>query len=217
MLTSILVLVCSLLPVWAVNVHGAIRWNDICPSLNRLGQSKVILDNGKHTGTVSQSGSFIIPDVPPGTYVLSVLAHDFVFDQLRIDIFNSTAAAEARPYIAGSPLNPPNEVLLPIPLALTPRQEHEYFVPPGSFNLLSMFSNPMMIFMVIAAGMVLATPYLLKNIDPEPLREPKHDRAQRALTDGMSQSVQPKNEGSSRGSTGTSQGKVGSAKKAKRK
>lgn len=67
-----------------------------------LGQAKVVLDNGKLRGGVTRDGSFVMyvtslpllcptlrterhpsPDVPAGTYVLSVAAHDHVFDQAR--------------------------------------------------------------------------------------------------------------------------------------
>lgn len=68
-----------LLPVWAVNIHGTIRWNEVCPGssalcckcaldhvtrssveFDQLGQSNVILDNGIYTGTITRSGSFVM-------------------------------------------------------------------------------------------------------------------------------------------------------------
>ncbi|KAK2461779.1 hypothetical protein APHAL10511_006242 [Amanita phalloides] len=209
MRASILTLISALLPVWATNIYGTIRWNDVCPGFEQLEQSKVILDNGLYAGTVTRDGNFVISDVPSGTYVLSVLSHDFLFDQLRIDI-SSNATLEARPYIAGTPLDPPSQVLLPVPLVLTPRQKNAYFIPPGSFNLLSMFSNPMMLLMVVTACMMLGAPYLLKNMDAETLR---HDKG--SHTNNASHLAQPASEGSQKATSGG--GKGGISKKANKR
>ena len=43
MRTSILALLFSLSPAWAVNVYGTIRWNDVCSGSNAL-RSKCALD-----------------------------------------------------------------------------------------------------------------------------------------------------------------------------
>lgn len=79
--------------------------------------------------------------------------------QLRLDVKNSTS--EVRPYVPGTPLNPPSPVLLPYPVVLIPREKSVYFVPPETFNLIAMMSNPMMLLMVLGGGMMLATPYLM--------------------------------------------------------
>ena len=117
------------------------------------------------------------PDVPDGTYVLSLISHDYFFDQvrfylydralahippffkLRLDVKNSIS--EVRPYVPGTPLNPPSSVLLPYPIVLIPREKSVYFVPPETFNLVTMMSNPMMLLMVLGGGMMLAMPYLM--------------------------------------------------------
>ena len=67
-------------------------------ALKELGQSKVVLDDGKLHGGITRDGTFDMcvrpsrqvasanlacsPDVPPGTYLLSVLSHDFHFDKV---------------------------------------------------------------------------------------------------------------------------------------
>lgn len=60
-------------------------------------------------------------------------------------------------------MNPPSSVILPYPVLLTPREKQNYFIPPESFNLGAMLSNPMMLLMVGGAGMMLAMPYLMVN------------------------------------------------------
>jgi len=179
MLRALLFLLC-LAVVHALDIHGKVAWNDVCPDIKSLGHSKAVLDDGRMSGSVAHTGYFLIPSVPPGTYLLSIISHDYTFDQVRIDVFNSTPSPEARPYVPGTPFNPPSTVLLPYPMVFVPRQKSLYFVPPESFNLVAMLSNPMMLMMVFGGGMMLAMPYLVKNLDPESLEEFKEQQARLA-------------------------------------
>ncbi|KAJ6627221.1 hypothetical protein B0H10DRAFT_1996116 [Mycena sp. CBHHK59/15] len=154
--------------VSAVDVTGTLEWNHICANSSSLGPAKAVLDAGKFSGNVIRDGSFSIPDVPVGTYILSVLSHDYLFDQARIDVLESTF--EARPYTIGTPLDPASPVLF-TKLSLPARQRHIYFVPIDSFNLLGMVQNPMTMMVLFVGAMVLAMPYLMKNMDPETMKE----------------------------------------------
>ena len=78
---------------------------------------------------------------------------------MLLDAKNSTA--EVRPYVAGTPLNPPSTVSLPYPTVLTPQEKYVYFVPPEAFNLMAMMSNPVMLLMVFGGGMMLAMLYVM--------------------------------------------------------
>ncbi|KAI0036704.1 hypothetical protein K488DRAFT_40625 [Vararia minispora EC-137] len=162
----------------AVNIVGEIKWNEHCGDYSTLGQAKVIIDDGFASGSVLKDGRFSIPDVEPGTYVLSVVAHDHKFDQVRVDVPKELAAdPEIRPYTPGTPLNPPSSVLLPYPIKLIPRVANSYYVPPESFNLLAMFQNPMMLMMVAGAVMMFGLPYITKNLDPELMAEIQQNQA----------------------------------------
>ncbi|KAJ7130067.1 hypothetical protein C8R43DRAFT_1025666 [Mycena crocata] len=162
------------LSAFAVDVTGKVQWNDVCPDIHSLGRARVILDSGKYRGNVLRDGGFTIPDVPVGTYLLSVVSHDYVFDQMRIDVLES--AFEARPYSVGTPLNPASPILLP-QISLPARSKHVYFVPVDSFNILGMLQNPMMLMMIFGGVMVMSMPYLMKNMDPETMKEFKEQQA----------------------------------------
>ncbi|KAK0465396.1 uncharacterized protein EV420DRAFT_1475533 [Desarmillaria tabescens] len=220
-----------LFSVHAVDLTGRVQWNDVCPGLLELGPSKVVLDNGRRSGGVVRDGSFTIHDVPTGTYILSVLTHDFVFDQLRIDVLQD-ATVEARPYPPGTSLNPPVPNRLSYPLTLTPRTKHKYFVPPDSFNMLGMLKSPMVLMMVFTGVMVLAMPYLMKNMDPESLEDFKEQQAkmakmQSAMTNGDFKSgfsallsagdEAPKETQPSSTPTGSSKGSQGSKARGKKR
>ena len=120
------------------------------------------------------------PDVPTGTYVLSVLSHDYSFDQVctpflttsgahnvyqvRIDVSPEEPLPHVQSYTFGTPLLTKSSVSLPYPVVLIPRHKNVYFSPRESFNLLGMFQSPMMMIMVLTGGMMLAMPYIMVSL-----------------------------------------------------
>ncbi|OJT11821.1 hypothetical protein TRAPUB_11616 [Trametes pubescens] len=138
----------------ALDFKGRVQWNTQCPDLKALGQTKVVLDNGKWSGGVTRDGSFI-----------------------RVDIFESDSLPEVRPYFPGTPLSPAAPATLPYPLVLSARGRYDYFVPRESFNVIAMFKNPMMMMMLGAGVLVLLMPTLMKNMDPEVMEEFKERHA----------------------------------------
>ncbi|KAI0793428.1 hypothetical protein C8Q75DRAFT_731154 [Abortiporus biennis] len=175
---TLFLLSCVVYSVFSLDLRGQLVWNEVCPNLGTLGQAKVVLDNGRLYGGVTRDGSFSIPNVSPGTYILQVIAHDHAFDRLRIDVLEGDdSLPEVRPYIPGTPLSPASKVLLPYPISLSPRVKYDYFIARESFNLIGMFQNPMMMIMLLTGVMMLAMPYLMKNMDPDLLQEVKDRQA----------------------------------------
>ncbi|KAG8948603.1 hypothetical protein FRC04_009506 [Tulasnella sp. 424] len=84
-LTTLLVLLLTAV-VSAVDVHGSVEFNKVCPDIKSLKPTRVTLDWGTYTAHVWRDGRFVLRDVEPGSYVLNVLARDHVFDQLRVDV-----------------------------------------------------------------------------------------------------------------------------------
>jgi len=166
-----------LLLVWcalarAVDIAGQIQWNDVCPNATALGHARALLDEGVYYGSVTSNGKFTIPGAADGTYILSIYSHDYAFDQYRIDIKQaSISPVEVRPYTIGTPINPPSNVLLPYPLSISAKEKYVYFLPRESFNLGGMLLNPMMLAMIFCGILVLAMPYIMKNLDPDVLEE----------------------------------------------
>jgi len=175
-----------LLVVAALDLNGKIIWSDVCPDAATLGHAKVVLDNGRLSGGVMGDGGFTIPNAPMGAYLLSVISHDHSFDHLRVDVTNETV--HAYPYTLGTPFNPPSTVSLPYPLKLTPKEKLDFFVPPQSFNLYSLLTNPMVLFAV--GGLVLFAVNSL--VDVQALQEAAkqvdgNPTTTRGITDGHDQ------------------------------
>ncbi|PIL32041.1 hypothetical protein GSI_06745 [Ganoderma sinense ZZ0214-1] len=213
---ALLALASSCASALAFDLKGRIQWNEHCEGLSHLGQVQVVLDHGRLHGGVTRDGSFVIPDVPAGTYVLSVLAHDHAFEQIRVDVFESETLPEVRPYFPGTPLSPPSTVTLPYPITLSARGKYDYFIPRESFNVLAMFKNPMMMLMLVAGGLVLLTPTMMKNMDPEIMEEFKERHAKMSgaqsalqsgdLMGGFSQLLSAANEEAKGASSGAVKG-----------
>lgn len=75
----------------------------VSPDATQLGHAKVVLDNSVASGSVTRDGTFVMcgfviictrrndsltnpkpsPDVAAGTYVVSVVSHDHVFEHVR--------------------------------------------------------------------------------------------------------------------------------------
>ncbi|KAH8102590.1 hypothetical protein BXZ70DRAFT_929163 [Cristinia sonorae] len=168
---SLLVLASSICSTVALDLKGRILWNDKCTSLEDLGQARVVLDDGRLHGGVTADGGFTIPAVPPGAYILSVVAHDHAFDTLRIDVLESDTLPEVRAYMPGTPLSPPSPKTLSYPITLQSKGKYDFYIPRQSFNILGMFQNPMMLMMGFTGIMVLAMPYIMKTMDSDTLQD----------------------------------------------
>ncbi|KAH8835334.1 hypothetical protein DL96DRAFT_1549905 [Flagelloscypha sp. PMI_526] len=104
--------------------------------------------------------------VPPGSYALTILTHDVYFDQYRVDVLPDETV-EVRPYPPGTPFEPPAPVKVAHPITFTPRHVYDYYTPPPNFNIAGMLSSPMVLIMIAGGAMMLATPYLMNQIDME--------------------------------------------------
>ncbi|KAG8857207.1 hypothetical protein FRB96_005881 [Tulasnella sp. 330] len=180
----------------AIDVEGAIVYNDVCYDFYELKPTTVVLDNGLYSASVWKSGQFVFRDVEPGSYVLNVLSRDFYFDQLRVDVGQiateevSTATAtdntpvpttptsdspkiQVRPLPLGTPHNPtPLPPLLAYPIRLTPLKTKVYFEEKQEFSLIGMFQgNPMMLVMVGTVLMSFLMPKMLASMDPDERKE----------------------------------------------
>ncbi|EKM60981.1 uncharacterized protein PHACADRAFT_180137 [Phanerochaete carnosa HHB-10118-sp] len=164
---SLLSLACV---AFGLNLQGRVQWNEHCSGADELGQAKAVLDNGYRHGSITQDGTFTIPEVPPGIYILSIISHDHVFDKLRVDVLETDTLPEVHPYVPGTPLSSSTTVTLPYPIRLSAAQRLNYYAERQGFNLLGMLNNPMMMMMLVGGGLVFAMPYIMKSLDPEALQ-----------------------------------------------
>lgn len=100
----------------------------------------------------------------PGVYTLEVIDPASVWPQLELDVgvrqpgrVQAFSAARKEP--------------LPYPLLLEPALKADYFEKREGFNPRGMLMNPMVLMMGFSLFSVVLLPQLMKNIDPESLKE----------------------------------------------
>jgi len=193
-------LLLQLAGVGATDIQGSIQWNDLCSGIEDLRHhTRVVLDGGLRKAMVSHDGGFIFRDVEAGTYTVDVHAPDHIFPQLRVDVSSqapapvptspSSEAPDGEPLSPAPSLTPPPEVqvrpippgtphdpippppLLTYPIKFQATHKKSYEKPKASFDLIGMFSNPMMLMMLFTGLMMFAMPKLMENMDPELVKE----------------------------------------------
>jgi len=124
-----------------LDLNGAIQWNDICRGYRDIQGARVILDNGRWSGSVRRDGGFTISDVDSGVFVLSVISHDFLFDQLRVDVSNAEHNVSVYAFVPGTPFTAAVVASIEHPIVLSARARNAYFVEREAFNPLAMFQS----------------------------------------------------------------------------
>ncbi|PIO67827.1 hypothetical protein TELCIR_10410 [Teladorsagia circumcincta] len=148
-----------------------VEGNVIFPSSPTMGRkwaanSRVLLNHGEYIGFVREDGSFVVDNVPSGSYVVQVENVDFVFEPIRVDI---TAKGKIR--ARKLTLLQPNVVnQLPYPLKLSSREATRYFRKREEWRITDMLMNPMVLMLVVPLVIMLIIPKMTAN-DPQLQKE----------------------------------------------
>ncbi|KAJ3121082.1 Prefoldin subunit 6 [Nowakowskiella sp. JEL0407] len=140
--------------------------------------TKAVLNNGQFTAYIKEDGSFNFFNVPEGSHTLRVVSPEFVFDHVRVDVSSSKVSASITQLGAGYAREGPK---LSHPIELTPKRPLVYFHEREKFNVMSLFSNPMILLSVFSLGAVFLLPKLTANMDPEMLEEMKQTQKSMGL------------------------------------
>jgi len=144
------------------SVEGRILFHGDLPPSPSGEATRISLDYGKHTGFVSEDGSFEVDGIPFGSYILEVLNIHYLFDPIRVDI-TSKGKIRARKL---NLLQPNAVVTLPYPLSLQPRQRTSHFRIREESRMTDVLMNPMVIMLIVAFILMVVTPKLTSQ-DPQ--------------------------------------------------
>jgi len=134
----------------------------------------VSLNGEKHLALTRADGSFTFPRVNSGIYLLDVLSTDDVFPQMKIQVNAEEGVVKAVEYKYPGATKRPTTY----PLIVSAIAPVNYFQARPPFSVLGfVFANPMIILMGFSAIILVAMPQLLKQLDPEALKE--YEEAQR--------------------------------------
>jgi hypothetical protein len=170
------VLVATLVSLAAAHatVHGVLV--DV-PKMTHGSQARVQLDGGARVALADTAGQFVFSNVEAGSHVVDVTLGDLVFPQVRLDVSEKTDRFRAV-FNDGS-----NRVLVnamndnsaadaaasagaDYPLVqLAPVGQYKYYVPREHFSIWSLLKNPMILMMVVSAGLVYVMPLMVDQDD----------------------------------------------------
>ncbi|XP_042239623.1 ER membrane protein complex subunit 7 homolog [Homarus americanus] len=123
-----------------------------------------IFTNSGHYGFLREDGSFVINNVPSGSYVVQVMNPTFIYEPLRVDI-NSKGKIRAR---AVNHIQPSNVVQMPHPLRMKSIGPYRYFLQREQWRLTDTLMNPMVLMTVLPLALMMILPRLN---DPETRKE----------------------------------------------
>ncbi len=115
-------------------------------------------------GLIRSDGSFVLHNIPSGSYFLEFFHPDYQFSPVRLEVNeNENGRVKANSAFTGARLT--------YPLTIAPSSPAQYFQLREPVNLWGLVKSPMVIMMLITAVIVLVFPSMMKNLDPKELEE----------------------------------------------
>lgn len=131
-----------------------------------LENTRIIIDDGTNIGFLRSDGTFSIPNLATGSYILEVASPRNYYEPVRVDI-NSKGKIRARRL---NLVQPSDITIVCYPLAFDSRGYPNYFAKREQFRVLDILMSPMVLMMVLPLVLIVILPKLI-NQDPELQRE----------------------------------------------
>ncbi|XP_013197757.1 ER membrane protein complex subunit 7 [Amyelois transitella] len=123
--------------------------------------TRIHVNGGEYIGFVRDDGTFVIHNVPSGSYVVEVIHPDYMYEPVRVEI-NSKGKYRARKvnFIQTSQI-----IQVPYPLRMKVLSKFRYFQAREQWRLTDFLFNPMVIMMVLPLLLIMVLPKMMN--DPE--------------------------------------------------
>lgn len=123
--------------------------------------TRVHVNGGEYIGFVREDGTFVIHNVPSGSYVVEILHPDYMYEPVRVEInFKGKYRARKVNYIQTSQV-----IQVPYPLRMKALSKFRYFQVREQWRLTDFLFNPMVIMMVLPMLLIMVLPKMMN--DPE--------------------------------------------------
>ncbi|XP_068109452.1 endoplasmic reticulum membrane protein complex subunit 7 [Hyperolius riggenbachi] len=129
--------------------------------------ARVLVDGEEHIGFLRTDGSFVVHDVPSGSYVVEVVSPAYRFEPVRVDI-TSKGKMRAR-YV--NHIKTSEVLRLPYPLQMKSSGPPSYFIKRETWGWTDFLMNPMVMMMVLPLLIFVLLPKVVNTSDPEMRRE----------------------------------------------
>ncbi|XP_062406393.1 ER membrane protein complex subunit 7 [Sardina pilchardus] len=132
-----------------------------------VSSSRVMVEGEEYVGFLRTDGSFVVNDVPSGSYVVEVVSPSFKFEPVRVDI-TSKGKIRARQvnYIKTSEV-----VRHSYPLQVRSPGPQTYFMKRETWGWSDFLMNPMVMMMVLPLLIIVLLPKVVNTNDPEMRKE----------------------------------------------
>ncbi|XP_068217282.1 endoplasmic reticulum membrane protein complex subunit 7 [Palaemon carinicauda] len=144
--------------------------------------STKVFTNSGHYGFLKDDGSFVINNVPSGSYVVHVMNPTYMYEALRVDI-NQKGKIRAR---AVNHIQPSNVVQMPHPLRLKSVGPFRYYMQREQWRITDFLMNPMVLMTVLPLALMMILPRLN---DPETRKEMEQIQAPKLETPELSEII----------------------------
>ncbi|XP_066999811.2 ER membrane protein complex subunit 7 homolog [Anabrus simplex] len=147
------------------SIEGKVYPPDSHVLLNWQALTRVLVNGGEHIGFLKEDGTFVINNVPSGSYVVEVANPNFAYEPVRVEI-NSKGKYRARKvnYVQTSQV-----VQVPYPLKLKPLSRFRYFQVREQWRITDFLFSPMVLMMVLPLLLIMVLPKMMN--DPETRKE----------------------------------------------
>ncbi|KAH0951832.1 hypothetical protein HN011_000006 [Eciton burchellii] len=125
----------------------------------------VMANGGEHYGFLREDGTFVISNIPSGSYIVEVVNPNYVYEPVRVEI-NSKGKFRARKV---NLIQTSQVIQVPYPLKMRPSSPCQYFQVREQWRMTDFLFNPMILMMVLPLLLIMILPKMMN--DPETRKE----------------------------------------------
>lgn len=147
------------------SIEGRVYPPDTFEPINWQADTKVQVNAGEFLGFLRQDGSFVVSNVPSGSYIVEVINPHFVYEPVRVEI-NSKGKFRARKV---NHIQTSLVIQVPYPLKMKALSRFRYFQLREQWKMTDFLFNPMVLMMVLPLLLIMVLPKMMN--DPETKKE----------------------------------------------
>ncbi|XP_017785163.1 PREDICTED: ER membrane protein complex subunit 7 homolog [Nicrophorus vespilloides] len=146
-------------------IEGKVLFDPLFNQPNWQANTRIHVNGGEHLGFIREDGTFLIHNVPPGSYIVEVLNQEFTYEPVRVEI-NTKGKFRARKV---NHIQTSLVIQVPYPLRMKPLGITKYFQLREQWMITDFLFNPMILMMVLPLLLIMVLPKMMN--DPETKKE----------------------------------------------
>ncbi|KAJ8924184.1 hypothetical protein NQ315_006975 [Exocentrus adspersus] len=123
--------------------------------------TRIHVNGGEYIGFVRKDGSFVVHNIPAGSYVVEILHPEYAFEPARVDI-NQKGKYRARKV---NHIKTTEVIFVPYPLKMKALGRVKYFQVREQWRITDLLFNPMIMMMVLPLLLIMILPKMMNDPD----------------------------------------------------